>query len=191
MPASRSTWAVASASRRISSSKRVSRRSASTCSWKCSPCRGRGMRSRRTLAGPGTTALPRPPRRAPSEAPTFELAASISAVQWLSTPEEVQALSAELARTCTAGTCVAIQHYPHSSEEMVALGSAIKREGFSGGILVDNPKNPRKRKVLPTWRGRTAERVVRPRLCRGHVPHALSLLAGSGRVGQTWVCMEG
>jgi SAM-dependent methyltransferase len=84
----------------------------------------------------------------PFRCATFDLAASISAVQWLLTPEEVQALSAELARTCTAGASVAIQHYPHSSEEMVALGSAIKREGFSGGILVDNPKNPRKRKVF-------------------------------------------
>ncbi len=78
----------------------------------------------------------------------FALAASISAVQWLSTPEELQALSGELARTCMPGACVAIQHYPRSSSEMVGLGSTIKREGFEGGILVDNPKNPRKRKVF-------------------------------------------
>lgn len=78
----------------------------------------------------------------------FELAASISALQWLSAPEELKALATELARTCTAGACIAIQQYSHSSEEVVALGSEIKREGFEGGILVDNPKNPRKRKTF-------------------------------------------
>ncbi len=84
----------------------------------------------------------------PFRGATFDLAASISAIQWLSTPKELQALSVELARTCNVGACVTIQHYPRSSEEMLALGSAIKQEGFSGGILVDNPKNPRKRKVF-------------------------------------------
>ncbi|MBN2151792.1 MAG: class I SAM-dependent methyltransferase, partial [Candidatus Lokiarchaeota archaeon] len=79
---------------------------------------------------------------------TFALAASVSAVQWLSAPGELQALSGELARTCKPGACIAIQHYPRSSSEMVELGSAIKRGGFNGGILVDNPENPRKRKVF-------------------------------------------
>ncbi|MEX2683460.1 MAG: class I SAM-dependent methyltransferase [Candidatus Sigynarchaeota archaeon] len=78
----------------------------------------------------------------------FTLAASISALQWLSNPQNQQALATELARTCMPGACVAIQQYPRSSSEMVELGREIKQKGFSGGILVDNPENPRKRKVF-------------------------------------------
>jgi len=96
-------------------------------------------RYHRTLAS--ATALP-------FRGATFVLAASISAVQWLSAPEELQALSTELARACMPGACVAIQQYPRSSSQMVEFGKIVQKEGFRGGILVDNPKNPRKRKVF-------------------------------------------
>jgi SAM-dependent methyltransferase len=84
----------------------------------------------------------------PFRGTTFEFAASISALQWMATPEEQQTLSIELARTSKAGACASIRQYSHSSDEVVALGSAMKREGFEGGILVDNPKSPRRRRVF-------------------------------------------
>jgi SAM-dependent methyltransferase len=84
----------------------------------------------------------------PFRGTTFEFEASISALQWLSTSKALQVLSTELARTCKAGACITIQQYSHSSDEVVALGSAMKREGFDGGILVDNPKSARRRRVF-------------------------------------------
>lgn len=83
----------------------------------------------------------------PFRGATFVLAASISAMQWLKTPGEVHGLSTELSRTCIKHACVSIQQYARSSDEMTSLGSAMKRAGFDGGILIDDPANPRRRRT--------------------------------------------
>ena len=40
-----------------------------------------------------------------------------------------------------------IQFYPKSQEELMKTARTFKREGFQGQVIVDNPKNPKKRVI--------------------------------------------
>lgn len=82
----------------------------------------------------------------PLRAGTFDLAISTSALQWLGTAEQEVVFAAEIAQVMTAGGAIAFQYYPRSSQDLMLLGAAIKQAGFEGGVLVENVKNPRKRK---------------------------------------------
>jgi SAM-dependent methyltransferase len=74
------------------------------------------------------------------------LAISTSALQWLETTEQEAAFAAELAHVIAIEGAIAFQYYPRSSQDLMQLGSTIKQFGFEGGLLVENVKNPRKRK---------------------------------------------
>lgn len=85
-----------------------------------------------------------------------DFAISISALQWLDTKDEIVPFAAELDRVISSSGALAFQHYPRNSEEMMKLGTAIKQSGFEGGILLENVKNPRKRKIFLLARRQTA-----------------------------------
>jgi len=80
----------------------------------------------------------------PLRAGTIDLAISTSALQWLDTSTQATVFAAEIARV--VADAIAFQYYPRSSQELMSLGSTIKQFGFEGGVLVENVKNPRKRK---------------------------------------------
>jgi len=82
----------------------------------------------------------------PLRAGTIDLTLSTSALQWLDTSIQVTSFAAEIARVVSVDGAIAFQYYPRSSQDLMQLGTAIKQSGFEGGMLVENVKNPRKRK---------------------------------------------
>nr|MDO8111207.1 class I SAM-dependent methyltransferase [Candidatus Sigynarchaeota archaeon] len=84
----------------------------------------------------------------PLRSGVFDIATSISALQWLNTAGAMQSFASELDRVASPRCAITFQHYPRSSDQMMELGTTIKQHGFEGGILVENVKNPRKRKIF-------------------------------------------
>src|SRR5271157_51656 len=82
----------------------------------------------------------------PFRAVMIDLAISTSALQWLGKTDQEVAFAASIARVITTGGAIAFQYYPRSSQDLIQLGATIKQAGFEGGVLVENVKNPRKRK---------------------------------------------
>nr|MDO8115564.1 class I SAM-dependent methyltransferase [Candidatus Sigynarchaeota archaeon] len=76
-----------------------------------------------------------------------DIEVSISAAQWMDTDKERRSFSDEARRVLRNKGKIAIQFYPKSKDEMMRLGTTLKQAGFQGGIVIDNPDNPRKRKV--------------------------------------------
>ncbi|WEU40384.1 MAG: class I SAM-dependent methyltransferase [Candidatus Odinarchaeum yellowstonii] len=75
---------------------------------------------------------------------------SISSLQWIwgSTPRQViqkyTSIIKEIKRLIQIGGEVGIQFYPQSEEEFKLVAELFKKEGFTGGIIIDEPNNPRK-----------------------------------------------
>jgi len=85
---------------------------------------------------------------------SFDGIVSISALQWLliGTPQAARdaakKVAAEWARVLKPKGTVVIQFYPKSQQIMEIVGKQFRRAGFAGQFVIDNPDNPRKRKIF-------------------------------------------
>ncbi len=95
----------------------------------------------------GYEALKADAKELPFEDESFEGILSISMLQWLR-PKDVERVAKECIRVLKPGGKAVIQFYPKSEEEMVKVGKAFVKAGFVGEFAIDNPKNPRKRKIF-------------------------------------------
>ncbi|MFX0098608.1 MAG: class I SAM-dependent methyltransferase [Candidatus Hodarchaeota archaeon] len=78
----------------------------------------------------------------------FSHAISISALQWVRDEKDMQGLASELSRVINREGYLSFQYYPQSREAMLEFGNLIKDAGFEGGFIIDDYKNPKKRKVF-------------------------------------------
>ncbi len=95
----------------------------------------------------GFEAIKADAKELPFEDESFEGILSISMLQWLK-PKDVERVAKECIRVLKPGGKAVIQFYPKSEEEMVKVGKAFVKAGFVGEFAIDNPKNPRKRKIF-------------------------------------------
>ncbi len=87
---------------------------------------------------------------------SFDFIISISAIQWiLAQPlptqrlHDLEAVATACATLLRPGGKVAFQFYPKSDERMHELGHAFDAtKAFSGQFVIDNPENPKKRKIF-------------------------------------------
>ncbi|MBD3185675.1 methyltransferase domain-containing protein [Candidatus Bathyarchaeota archaeon] len=78
----------------------------------------------------------------------IDFAFSISALQWLRSDREKEAFIKDLHSCIHQDGGLAFQFYPRSRESAIKFGMRLKHAGFTGGIFIDNPRNPKKRKVF-------------------------------------------
>lgn len=83
----------------------------------------------------------------PFRSGVIDVAISVSAMQWAREAGDIEGLGRELNRVVVAGGGVAIQFFPRSRDAMMNFGQLLGAAGFDGGIVIDNPDNPRKRRV--------------------------------------------
>jgi ubiquinone/menaquinone biosynthesis C-methylase UbiE len=75
----------------------------------------------------------------------FNAVVSISAFQWV---KDKARAAKEVDRVLKQDGVVVIQFYPESEAEMLRDAKAFSAAGFEGQLAVDNPANPRKRKIF-------------------------------------------
>ncbi len=85
-------------------------------------------------------------RELPFEDESFDGILSISMLQWLG-KKDVEKVALECYRVLKQGGTGIIQFYPRSEDEMIRVGRAFVKAGFTGEFAIDNPKNARKRKI--------------------------------------------
>ncbi len=85
-------------------------------------------------------------RELPFEDESFDGLLSISMLQWLG-KKDVEKVARECYRILKPGGVAVIQFYPRSEDEMVLVGRAFVKAGFTGEFTIDNPKNAKKRKI--------------------------------------------
>ncbi len=85
-------------------------------------------------------------RELPFEDESFDGVLSISMLQWLG-KKDVEKVAKECYRVLKKGGKGVIQFYPRSEDEMVLVGRAFVKAGFTGEFAIDNPKNAKKRKI--------------------------------------------
>ncbi len=78
----------------------------------------------------------------------FDAVVSVSAVQWLKTPEEIKSLAEGINHVLKKGSPAVIQFYPRSERELNATAGIFKKVGFSVEVITDNPANPKKRTIF-------------------------------------------
>ncbi len=78
---------------------------------------------------------------------SFDGIISISALQWLK-GGDVSRAAREFHRVLRDGGSAVAQFYPKSEEEMMAFARAFNKAGFTVRVVVDNPRNARKRRVF-------------------------------------------
>jgi len=77
----------------------------------------------------------------------FDGIISVSALQWLK-GGDVERAAREFHRVLRDGGLVVVQFYPKSESEMMGFARAFKQAGFVVRVVVDNPRNARKRRVF-------------------------------------------
>ena len=87
-------------------------------------------------------------RKIPFPARSFDGIFSVSALQWLKTKNDLIKAAKEFHRVLKRGGGAVVQWYPKSENEMLAAANAFKRVGFEVTLRVENPENPRKRRVF-------------------------------------------
>jgi ubiquinone/menaquinone biosynthesis C-methylase UbiE len=87
-------------------------------------------------------------RKIPFSARSFDGVFSISALQWLKKKEDLSKAAKEFYRVLKNGGGAVVQWYPKSEDEMLASADEFKRAGFEVTLRVENPDNPRKRRVF-------------------------------------------
>ncbi len=85
-------------------------------------------------------------RDIPFEDESFDGILSISALQWIER-KDLKKVAKEFFRVLKPGGSAVIQFYPKSEKDMIAVGKAFVSQGFEGEFAIDNPKNPKKRKI--------------------------------------------
>ena len=78
---------------------------------------------------------------------SFDAVVSASALQWLKQREDITKVSSGINYVLRERGRLVIQFYPKSEEEMMNVARIFRRNGFDGEIIVDNPKNPKKRMI--------------------------------------------
>ncbi len=82
----------------------------------------------------------------------FKNIISISSLQWIWGSTRNQVLQKytlvvkEIKRLIQLDGSVGIQFYPQSEKEFKLVTELFKKNGFKGGIIIDNPDNPKKKK---------------------------------------------
>lgn len=86
---------------------------------------------------------------------SFDLIASASALQWIMGGKSEAGIRSnllraarEVARVLKHGGKLVVQFYPKSESFALLAASCFTRSGFKGGLQVDSPENPRKRRVF-------------------------------------------
>lgn len=87
-------------------------------------------------------------RKIPFKANEFDGVFSVSALQWLKKKEDLAKAAKEFHRVLRKGGGAVVQWYPKSEDEMFAAAKAFEKAGFEVTLRVENPENPRKRKVF-------------------------------------------
>ncbi len=77
----------------------------------------------------------------------FDGIISVSALQWLK-DGDVSRAAREFHRVLREGGRAVAQFYPKSEGEMMAFARAFNEAGFTVRVIVDNPRNARKRRVF-------------------------------------------
>ncbi len=104
----------------------------------------------------GFDALVADMRKLPFEDNSFDGILSISALQWIPR-KDLKKVAKEFYRVLTSNGSVVIQFYPKSEKDMIAVGKAFVSAGFDGEFAIDNPKNPRKRKIYLVLKKKTED----------------------------------
>ncbi len=80
----------------------------------------------------------------------FDGIVSISVLQWVtaSNVEQARKVAAEFWSHLKKGGKAVVQFYPKSENELMQTGHCFKQRGFKTTAIIDNPSNPRKRKVF-------------------------------------------
>ncbi|MCK4326988.1 MAG: methyltransferase domain-containing protein [Candidatus Diapherotrites archaeon] len=76
---------------------------------------------------------------------SFDAAVSISTLQWV---EDYRAAAKEVSRVLKYSAKAVFQFYPESEEDAMKTAKAFAREGFKAELAIDNPDNPKKKKVF-------------------------------------------
>ena len=76
----------------------------------------------------------------------YSIALSISAVQWIIDSEDIRRFAQDLHLVLENQAHLAFQLFPKSKVSLKQFGMTIQRAGFEGGIVIDNPDNPKKRR---------------------------------------------
>lgn len=76
---------------------------------------------------------------------SFDAIISISTIQWSQDPKS---LAREFQRVLRKGGKVVAQFYPANEKDAIAVAKAFAANGFTGGLQVDNPGSPRKKKFF-------------------------------------------
>ncbi|MHA1791655.1 MAG: class I SAM-dependent methyltransferase [Promethearchaeota archaeon] len=79
---------------------------------------------------------------------SFRLTISISALQWIKSRDEIQSLASQLHHAIKTSGGLVFQFYPRSKQELMKFGKILQEKNFKGGIYIDNPNNPKKRKIF-------------------------------------------
>ncbi len=87
-------------------------------------------------------------RKIPFKAREFDGVFSVSALQWLKKKEDFAKTGREFYRVLKKGGGAVVQWYPKSEAEMLAAADEFKKAGFEVTLRVENPENPRKRRVF-------------------------------------------
>lgn len=78
---------------------------------------------------------------------SFDAVVSASALQWLKEKEDIEKAALEINYVLKKDGKVVIQFYPKSEKEMMIVAKIFKKNGFKVNIIIDNPKNPKKRTI--------------------------------------------
>ena len=78
----------------------------------------------------------------------FDAVVSVSAVQWLKTPDEHKSLASGINHVLKKGSPAVIQFYPKSEQEILQIKKIFSSEGFYAEIIVDNPSVPKNRTIF-------------------------------------------
>jgi len=82
----------------------------------------------------------------------FDAVVSASALQWIKEREDIEKLVSGIRYVLKKGGKLVIQFYPKSQKELWRVARLFKKEGFEGEVVIDNPDNPRKRRIYLSMR---------------------------------------